>query len=377
MKSRLFLIAASLAASLAASTVLGLGASAYAASNYPDNNSSASSYKAWNAAPEFLSETDLINAEYNSALNNFEQRYGLKRGFTAAEFGEAQGIALFQELRKKYNLGPDFSFDELVIAIGTKSVQERYGYLNLPPNFTIEQARHAMFVEDTKWIRHAYPDLPVNFSYDEYVKATGAAEALELASHYALPTNWVHADLVAAVGPMEAGTIRQRVGYERGASHDEIVAKLGKRKADWFAKDNSLPAHFTAQDVAAAAPVREYSALGQLAATATETDVAKHLAEESIKYITRQYGLPATFNSVELRQAMGQSAIADKVSMYDVDNNFTEFDLARASAVSEAMRVRLRYKLRADFSAAEYKAAYEAAQAKDGNYLRSDLYGPY
>lgn len=321
---------------------------------------SADDWSKWH--PDYKSEKDLVVAAGDEEVAYLRKNYNLPAGFDAKQYGYAVAEYKIRERRVYLNLGPDFTSDILAAQAGAKVVHDYYKWYGVGTNFTSNELRQAKFLQHMRETVSYLKGLPMPFSYEDYVKATGAKESLDLASMYNLPTEWVYADLVAAAGPSEAAQLRRRSGFSKTATHAEIERAMGVSKARWFIEDNDMPAGFTAQQLALGptkwSKYSEFAALGEF----TEADLIAHFGKEELRQIKETYGLQAPFTEADLRQAMADKAIADMQNAYDLDAGFTEADIRRAAGLSKAAGVRRDYKLRQDFTAGEYQQAYEKQQ---------------
>ncbi|MFN8660024.1 MAG: hypothetical protein U0105_27055 [Candidatus Obscuribacterales bacterium] len=349
MKTRLLIAALVLAAT---TSIASFSAPAYSASDWQ------------NYQPTFLSEQDLMASYYARELSYMHSQYGLPEGFTAQQYGDAVADKRIREYRKTYNIGPNFTSAELAAAIGAKSVQWNYGHLDLPNNFTAEQLRNAQFLSRLKFETKRHQGLPFPFSYEDYVRVTGAETANALATEYQLPTAWVYADLLRAVGPHRAAKIRQDSGFAKTATHAEIERAMGLDRAAYLIKDRNLPTGFTASQLSAMAPAfNQYSTEAKLPPNFTEADLVAYFGQIKLALIQREFGISGPFTEADLRKAIAAKAIENLAADYDLALNFTEADLAQAYALSSTIDVRLTYHLRPDFSAAEYEAAWKKVRS--------------
>lgn len=322
---------------------------------------SADDWSKWR--PDYKSEKDLVVAAGAEEIAYLRKHYGLPAGFNAKQYGDAVAEHRIREKRVYFNLGPDFNSDTLAAQAGARLVHDFYKWYGVGTNFTSSELRRAKFLQRMQEEVDRNKGLPMPFSYDDYVKVTGARESLGIAATHNLRTEWVYADLVAAAGPSEAAQIRRRGGgFSKTATHAEIEQALGLEKARWFLLDIDLPVGFTADQLAAGptqwSKYSEFAAMGEF----TEADLIAHYGKQELRQIKESYGLQAPFNEADLRQAMADKAIAEMQERYDLEAGFTESDIRIAAGLSRAAAVRRDYKLRQDFTAGEYQAAYEKQQ---------------
>lgn len=350
MKTRLLIAALVLAAT---TSIASFSAPAYSASDWQKYQ------------PTFQSEKDLMASYYARELSYMHSQYGLPDGFTAKQYGDAVADKRIREYRKTYNIGPNFTSAELAAAAGANSIQWNYGHLDLPNNFTAEQLRNAQFLSRLKFEAKRHPGLPFPFSYEDYVRVTGAEEANALATEYQLPTAWVYEDLLRAVGPHRAAGIRLDSGFAKTATHAEIERAMGLDNAAFLIKDRNLPTGFTAAQLSAMAPAfNQYSTEAKLAPNFTEADLLAYYGQTKLAQIQREFGISGPFTEADLRKAISAQAIEKLAAEYDLELNFTEADLAQAYALSSTISLRLSYHLRPDFSAAEYEAAWKKRKSE-------------
>lgn len=319
-------------------------------------NSGDSSWKDWK--PTYRSERDLIAIESDSYIKYLHER-GVPVGFTATQYGAARAEEEIRHLRRDYNLGPDFTSDELAANAGAKRVAEIMKYLGLSTHFTSVELRAAKVREDMRWTIERVPGLKFPFSADEYAKARGQEEADRLARQYGLSPEWVYPELVTMAGPSRAAEIRGQSGFARDASHEAIAQSLGKSSLKWFAEERGLPLDFTATDLVEMKSPKfwQYSSFAELPEFFTDADLVAYEGRKTLERIKRTYDMGGAFTEAQLRAAIAQKAIADMMSLYDLDANFTEADVRRAAGLSKAAETRIYYKLRRGFTAAEYEAA--------------------
>lgn len=329
----------------------------------------------YHLSPDFTDE-QLLQAAVKFETDDMAKTNGLQFGWTRAQYAEAAAERRLAEYRQQYGLKPGFTAADWAnnaasqdLAIFLNSHRVKTGFTEL--DLLTATGEHQAKIEGY-WVSAGKTETtPFDHAHSaaEYAAVSGPRKSQDIATEYHLPDAWTYDDLRAEAGPKEAATVAQMNGFHAGMTHDEIVTAIGLTAAKNHAKLYKLPTDYSGMQLVIAygeEAVRDirHDLSIENGETVNEATVFAHYHAIELRNLHYKFGaLGSNFTEDQLRQYLINDEGEKLRSLYDLPQDYTQDDEARAYAESVVAQLRHDYKLPKHFRESDLANAIKAHPA--------------